>query len=129
MEVLYYIHIKSAELQHLVTIFVFQHDCPTSLKGGEWQAAIFLLACMSAVLVPTTAVTVAAAISACEKCVQWTMALQIFAEAATKMQLDVVSQLGSSFASFAGDGGRQRSVGNWDRPVASSDCLQYTISL
>ncbi|CAL1129066.1 unnamed protein product [Cladocopium goreaui] len=60
-------------------------------KSGEWQAAIFLLACMSAALVPMTAVTVAAAISACEKCVQWTMALQIFAEAATTMQLDVVS--------------------------------------
>eukprot|EP00435_Cladocopium_sp_Y103_P006668 s65_g2.t1 len=60
-------------------------------KSGEWQAAIFLLACMSAALVPMTAVTVAAAISACEKCVQWTMALQIFAEAAVTMQLDVVS--------------------------------------
>lgn len=91
------IHSKSAGLQHLVADFAFQHGCPTLMKGGEWQAAIFLLACMSAALVPMTAVTVAAAISACEKCVQWTMALQIFAEAATSMQLDVVSHLGSSF--------------------------------
>lgn len=59
--------------------------------GGEWQAAIFFLVHMSAVSVQQTAVTVAAAISACEKCVQWTMALAILA--ATTAQLDVISSL------------------------------------
>ena len=46
---------------------------------------------MSAISVQQTAVTVAAAISACEKCVQWTMALAILA--ATTVQLDVISLL------------------------------------
>ena len=59
--------------------------------GGEWQAAIFFLVHMSAVSVQQTAVTVAAAISACEKCVQWTMALAILAT--TTAQLDVISLL------------------------------------